>query len=226
MASVPELLDGHVTLEVECLDRLYLNGYIGRLATGLGLVMFMREQLHKPVPSPVVLGQITEHLRQAVKELAEREQIPVYPFRHKEDKDKIANDFRRRRGTRDGIVCIGVAQEKAHAFNGKKVNGQFQFDRDKTVYVNPYYFYIDDEEFGPVFLKICRYAPWAMKLCLNGHEWAKRQWEKQKIEYEALDNGFLSSAKPEQLQQICDSLGPEAIERLFRKWLQRVPLPL
>ena len=45
MASIPELLDGHVTLEVECLDRLYLNGYIGPLATSGGLVTFMREQL-------------------------------------------------------------------------------------------------------------------------------------------------------------------------------------
>jgi hypothetical protein len=50
MASIPELLDGHITLEVECLDRPYLNGYIGKLATGLELVIFMREQLHKPVP--------------------------------------------------------------------------------------------------------------------------------------------------------------------------------
>jgi hypothetical protein len=85
MASIPELLDGHITLEVECLDRLYLNEYCGKLATGLGLVMFMREQLHKLVPSPVVLGQITER-------------------------------FRRQRGTRDGIVFIGVAREKAQSF--------------------------------------------------------------------------------------------------------------
>jgi hypothetical protein len=55
MPSIPELLSGDVTLEVECLDRLYLNGYIGRLATSGGLVTFMREQLDKPVPSPVVL---------------------------------------------------------------------------------------------------------------------------------------------------------------------------
>src|SRR5882672_9330763 len=52
MATIPELLDGHVTLEVECLDRLYLNGYIGKLATGGGLIGFMRGQLEKPVPSP------------------------------------------------------------------------------------------------------------------------------------------------------------------------------
>src|ERR1022692_4040378 len=51
MATIPELLDGHITLEVECLDRLYLNGYIGRLATGPELSMFMRNQLAVHVDS-------------------------------------------------------------------------------------------------------------------------------------------------------------------------------
>jgi hypothetical protein len=226
MPTIPELLDGHVTLEVECLDRLYLNGYIGRLATGLGLVVFMREQLGKPVASPVVLGQISEKFREAVKAAARDDSIPVYQFRHKERKDDIANEFRRQRPVRDAIVFVGVAQEKAQAFNGRKVDGQFQFDRDKTVYVNHYYFYIDDEDFGPLFIKVCSYAPWSVKLCLNGHEWAKRQLARRRIQYEALDNGFLSCAEPAKLQAICDSLGPEDIERVFRKWLDRIPLPL
>ena len=120
MASIPELLDGHVTLEVECLDRLYLNGYIGSLATSGGLVTFMREQLGKPIPSPVVLGQVTEKFREAVKAMAEQEQIPIYQFDHKERKDDVANDFRRKGGIRDGVVFVGVAQEKAQAFQGKK----------------------------------------------------------------------------------------------------------
>ena len=178
MASIPELLDGHVTLEVECLDRLYLNGYIGPLATSGGLATFMREQLGKPIPSPVVLGQVTEKFRADVKAMAEREHIPLYQFDHKERKDDVANDFRRKRGTRDGVVFVGVAQEKAQAFQGKKIDGHFWFTRDKTVYVNPYYFYIDDADFGPLFLKVCSYAPWSTKLCLNRHEWAKRQLEK------------------------------------------------
>ena len=226
MPSIPELLSGHVTLEVECLDRLYLNGYIGPLATSGGLVTFMREQLGKPIPSPVVLGQVTEKFRDAVKQMAESQHIPIYPFNHQERKDDVANQIRQQRGTRDGIVFVGVAQEKAQAYQGKKIDGQFQFTRDKTVYVNHYYFYIDDADFGPVFLKVCSYAPWATKLCLNGHEWAKRQLEKQGIAYQPLDNGFLSCAAPEKLQQICDSLGPEDIDRLFRKWLHRIPLPL
>lgn len=70
------------------------------------------------------------------------------------------------------------------------------------------------------------YAPWSLKLCLNGHEWAKRQLEKQGIAFETLDNGFLSCADPKALQETCDRLGPEEIEKLFRKWLDRLPLPL
>lgn len=226
MPSIPELLNGHVTLEVECLDRLYLNGYIGSLATSGGLVRFMREQLCKPIPSPVVLGQVTEKFREAVKAMASQQRIPIYQFDHKERKADVANRLREKRGVRDGLVFVGVSQEKAQAFQGKKVTGQFEFTRDKTVYVNHYYFYIDDADFGPLFLKVCSYAPWSTKLCLNGHEWAKRQLDKKGIAYEALDNGFLSCAEPEKLQQVCDSLGPEQIEGVFRKWLQRIPLPL
>ena len=124
------------------------------------------------------------------------------------------------------MVFIGVAEEKAQTFSGRKEGSTFRYDRDKTAYVNHYYFYIDDEDFGPIFLKVCSYAPWSLKLCLNGHEWAKRQMEKQGVAFEALDNGFRSCADAGKLQETCDRLGAEDIERLFRKWLDRLPLPL
>jgi hypothetical protein len=71
--------------------------------------------------------------------MAERQQIPIYQFNHQERKDDVANRMRQQRGVRDGIVFIGVAQEKAQAFQGRKINGEFEFTRDKTVYVNHYY---------------------------------------------------------------------------------------
>ena len=104
MANIPELLNNHVTLEVECLDRLYLNGYIGPLATPGGLVNFMREQLGKPIPSPAVLGQISERFRDEVKAMAEQQKIPLYQFNHKERKDDVANALRRKRGDRKSVV--------------------------------------------------------------------------------------------------------------------------
>ena len=228
MPSIPELLKDHVTLEVECLDRLYLNGYVGSLATSGGLVV---RDLHARATWQTDsiaggAGPSNRKFRESVKALAEQEQIPLYQFDHKERKDDVANRFRQQRGVRDGIVFIGVSQEKAQAWQGRKVNGRFEFTRDKTVYVNHYYFYIDDADFGPLFLKVCSYAPWGIKLCLNGHEWAKRQLEKKKIAYQALDNGFLSCSTPQKLQQIWDSLGPAQIERVFQKWLKQLALPL
>ncbi len=120
MATIPELLDGHVTLEVECLDRIYLNGYIGKLATGGGLVAFMRGQLEKPIPSPVVLGQVSERFGEAVKSQAERDHIPIYQFRHKERKDDIAHNFRRQRQVRDGIVLSGLRRKRPRHSTGKR----------------------------------------------------------------------------------------------------------
>jgi hypothetical protein len=79
--------------------------------------------------------------------------------------------------------------------------------------------------FGPFFLKFCSYFPYNAKLCLNGHEYAKRQLDREKITYEPLDNGIQSCARPQRLQAICDSLSADKIDALLRKWLRRLPHP-
>lgn len=230
MATVEELLRDHVTLEVECVDRLYLNGYIPALATAGGLIGFLRDHLGKPIPSPAVLGQITARFRDRVSAFAQVHEIPLVTFAHGERKDDIANDLRRKRPVRNAVVFIGVAQEKATTFSGRpnkdKGAGWFDYSRDKAVYVNHYYFYVDDEDFGPAFIKVCSYAPWALKVCLNGHEWAKRQLDQRGIAYEALDNGFLSCAEGALLQELCDSLGEKQIDAFLARWLARLPMPL
>ena len=71
--------------------------------------------------------------------------------------------------------------------------------------VNHYYFYCVDREFGPFFLKFCSYFPYTGKLCLNGHEWLKRQLSQRSIDYVPLDNGILSCNDPRRLQQLADS---------------------
>ena len=62
--------------------------------------------------------------------------------------------------------------------------------------VNHFYFYCVDDDFGPFFLKFCSYFPYNAKLCINGHEWAKRQAAKAGIGFTALDNGFAACRRP------------------------------
>ena len=80
--------------------------------------------------------------------------------------------------------------------------------------VNHFYFYCVDDDFGPFFVKFCSYFPYNAKLCINGHEWAKRQAAKAGIAFTALDNGFAAVEDPVALQAICDRLGPEQIDAL------------
>jgi hypothetical protein len=91
--------------------------------------------------------------------------------------------------------------------------------------VNHYYFYCVDRDFGPFFIKFCSYFPYNAKLCLNGHEYLKRQLAHQGIAFEALDNGVLSCADPARLQFLCDGLSAEKIDGLLRKWLVKLPHP-
>src|SRR5439155_3688193 len=120
MANINELLEGHVTLEVESIDRLYLNGYLPSLATGGGLVGFLTQHLGKPIPSPALLGQITQAWVAAVKNMAAQQGIPVVHFQHGDRKDEVAHRLRQQRGVRDQVVFIGVAQEKAQTFSARK----------------------------------------------------------------------------------------------------------
>ena len=107
------------------------------------------------------------------------------------------------------------------------LRGYVGFDYSRqSVFVNHYYFYLNDDEFGPAFIKICSYVPFPIKVYINGHEWAKRQLEKQGIAFESLDNGFLSCSDPQALQKICDQLLASHIQRFFYKWVSLLPYPL
>ena len=74
----------------------------------------------------------------------------------------MVEPYRRRFSSNDGVVLVGVAQERATGWRAtKRVHGRrVHFDFRRTaVYVNHYYIYLIDHEWGPGFLKICGYAP-------------------------------------------------------------------
>lgn len=229
MPNVKELLDNHVTLQVDCLDRIYLNAYIPTLQIPGDLIRFLVHHRKQKIPSPSLLNQMTLKFTQSIKDYAQEHNIPIIHFERGVRKDDVAAKMRVKHPVKDGVVFIGIAQEKTNAFKGKKKNqkGYVGFDYSRQpVFVNHYYFYLYDDDFGEAFIKISTYAPFAMKVYINGHEWAKRQLQKRGIAFESLDNGFLSCAQPERLQEICDELSQQHIENFFYKWLSLLPYPL
>src|SRR5439155_23216276 len=139
-----------------------------------------------------------------------------------EHKEKIARPYieAAAREGKEGVVLIGIAQEKASVWRSwprkgqeKKPHPHMDWGREMS-YINHFYFYLWDSEWGGAFWKTNAYAPFPIWIWLNGHEWAKGQLEKAGIGYEALDNGFRTCENPAALQKICDRLGPGALKRL------------
>jgi len=229
MTNVNEILRDHVTLTVDCMDRIYLNGYIPNMQIPGQLVNFLTKHRGNKIPSPVLLGKIGDQFAKAVKYYAQEHGIPIIHFEPGQRKDEIAAIYRQQLTKADGVVFIGIAQEKARSFKARKKDQKgfvgFEWSR-QSVRVNHYYFYLRDADFGPGFIKVCSYMPYPIKVYLNGHEWAKQQLRRAGIAFETWDNGFLSCPEPEKLQAICDQLGSEQIRAFFDKWVEQHPMPV
>ena len=227
--NVAEILRDHVTFELEAIDRMYLNAYVPSLQTGGGVVYFMKTQLAARVPSTAMVAPMSERFVQAIERFVATEGLDLMTFEKGQRKDDLAQQYLASFTGEEGVLFVGKAQEKAHVFRTEKrrdAQGKtYPWIIRSTAMPNHYYVYILDRDFGPLFIKFCSYFPYPAKLCLNGHEWLKRQLTQRGIPHEPLDNGIRSSEAPGRVQRIADTLDAAKIDAVFRKWLRRVPHP-
>jgi hypothetical protein len=233
MADYATLLRDHITLKCRCIDRIFLQAFVPKLQTVGQVCTFLRWRRKFKIPSSAAFGKIGEAFVKAIYNFAQKENIPVVQFKKGERKEEKVRPYfeQSAREGKDRIVLIGIAQEKASVWRSWPTKGQekrrhphMEWGR-QMAFINHFYFYIWDSDWGATFWKTNAYAPYPIWLWLNGHEWAKRQLEKAGIGYEALDNGFRCCANPDKLQETCDRLGPGAVKNYFWRWLHRLPSP-
>jgi hypothetical protein len=229
VVNVNDLLDDHVTLDLECLDRIYLNAYVPNLQTSGQVVGFMRTHLGMAIPSPAVMEKMGNRFRKAVEAFAEDHDIPIVHFKKGDRHIDVMTPYLEA-ATAPAVVAIGVAQEFQSVFAASRRDydsgpPSFTFYKaDRRV--SAYYFYVNDADFGHGFIKICSYFPYPGKVWVNGHEWAKHQAARAGLDFCALSNGFASCSDPARLQRICDRLGPNQIASFFERWMAVIPTPL
>jgi hypothetical protein len=229
VVNVNDLLADHVSLDLECLDRIYLNAYVPNLQVSGQVITFLRDHLKMPIASPAVMEKMGNRFRKAVDAFAEAHDIPIVHFKKGDRHIDVMTPYLEA-ATEPAVVAIGVAQEFQSVFaasrrdsdSGAPLFNFYKADRR----VSAYYFYVNDADFGHGFIKICAYFPYPGKVWVNGHEWAKRQAARAGLEYCELSNGFASCSDPARLQAICDHLGPNQIQSFFERWMGVIPAPL
>src|SRR6266540_1241458 len=228
--SVAAILREHVTLELESIDRMYLNAYVPGLQYESGVAAFFRKHRGHPFASSALMDPISKAFVAAIHAFVDAQKVPLITFEKGQRKDDVMAEHLTRFTAAEGVVFVGRAQEKTPVFRTEKRHNPstgrpYPWLVRSTAMVNHFYVYAVDRDFGPFFLKFGTYFPYNAKLCLNGHEYVKRQLAQRGIAFEALDNGILSCAEPRRLQALGDGLSADKIDAFFRKWLQRLPHP-
>ena len=228
--SVADVLDDHVVFEVESIDRMYLNVWQPRLAYGGGVQGFFVGHRGYHYASTALMDPMTQAFVADIHGFVAARGLDLVSFAKGQRKDDLAQQFLARFTDEEGVLFVGRAQEKAGVWRTQRryspsTGGSYAWLVRSSAFINFFYFYCVDADFGPFFLKFSTYFPYTAKLCINGNEWAKRQAAKAGIGYEPLDNGFASCDDVPAVQAICDRLGPEHIDALLRKWLRILPHP-
>jgi hypothetical protein len=228
--TVADVLREHVTLELECIDRMYLNVYQPNLQIERKVYCFLRQQHGAGSVSSLYFQAMTTAFIQSIEDFSKRTGVSLITFEKNTRKEELAAEYRARFPGSEGILFIGKSQEKVRTFRTQKrhdpnTGASYPWLVQGTAMVNQYYFYGLDDDFGPFFLKFSSYFPYGARLCINGHEYVKRQLTKEGIAFEALDNGICRCDNPERMQAIANGLNGEKIDGLLRKWLARLPHP-
>jgi hypothetical protein len=233
VVTAAQMVAGHVGLDISCLDRLYLTGFVAKLQTPGGVIYFLHDHRGNPIASPALFERIGNKFRMDIKAWAQANGVPVITFKAGDRKADVMAPYLQAAADAgvSKVVAIGKAQEFASVWTARRRDTdpdrcpQFSYTKEQRR-VSVFYVYIWDQRMGPGFIKICTYFPYPVKVWVNGHEWAKRQAIAAGIGFSELSNGFATCTDPAGLQEICDRFSPGTVQVWFERWMARIPLPL
>src|SRR5690349_24272507 len=109
--TVADVLRDHVTLEVEGIDRMYLNVYVPNLQRELGVVGFLRNHRGHLFASSALLAPISDDFIKAIETFTQANDVPLLSFVKGQRKDDLAAEHLAHFDRTEGVLFVGKAQE-------------------------------------------------------------------------------------------------------------------
>src|ERR1700755_3158565 len=206
--------------QYRCFDRILLNGLIQPFQQPERVVGFFSTYRHLHPVSRDILRGTAEQFQLWVKEQAEKWNAPIVEAPKGRRDEFVDPYFRSARS--DQVVVILKAREPARimtAIGDKKLNRWHLQIADR--WIVQYNFYISDQYWGRMFVRMCPYLPFSARVCLNQHHWLANRMREEGIDFQQCSNAFLRCGAPERLQELADSLTAADLSSCGSKWLAR-----
>jgi hypothetical protein len=208
--------------DYSCFDRILLNGVIQVLQNPACVVGFLKEKRQADRVTPAYFRAISIDYHDFVQALAEQQHVEILMPPKGIRREEWVEPYYEQLQGQTGIAVILKARENARV----AVSFPRQGDHVELLnrFVQQYYFYLQDRDFGRMFVRVCPYFPFSARICLNGHEWRAGRLREEGIAFEQCANAFLAWEAPARLQELADRFSAADIEACGHRWLaQLVP---
>jgi hypothetical protein len=211
-----------IRFDYSCFDRILLNGVIQVLQNPACVVGFLKEKRQAARVTPAYFKAISTDYHHFVQAFAEKRHVEIVQPPRCVRREEWVEPFYQQLQGQPGIAVILKARENARV----AVSFPRQGDHVELLnrFVQQYYFYFQDRDFGRMFVRVCPYFPFSVRFCLNGHEWLACRLREEGITFEPCANAFRTCADPARLQELADRFSAADIEACGHRWLaQLVP---
>jgi hypothetical protein len=211
-----------IRFHYRCFDRVLLNGLIQPFQQPERVIGFFNTYRRLYPVSRDVLRGIAEQFQQWLKGWAERRDIPVVETPRWGRRDEFVDPYFK--GAQpDQVVVILKAREPARIMTaiGDKATNRWHLQISER-WVIQYNVYINDRDWGRMFVRMCPYLPFSARVCLNQHHWLAAQMRAEGIAFRQCFNAFVRCSHPTRLQELADSLTPRHLIACGQKWLARL----
>ncbi len=210
-----------IRFQYRCFDRILLNGLIQPFQQEQRVVGFFTTYRDLYPVSRDVLREISTQFHNWVINRSKKWRAPILDAPEGRRDEFVQPYFKA--AEPDEVVCILKAREPARIMTaiGTKKENRWHLEL-KQRWVDQYNFYINDSEWGRMFVRICPYFPFSARVCLNQHHWIANRLKQRGIRFHQSTNAFTSCSDPPLLQEIADSLTARHLSHCGRKWLTQL----
>jgi hypothetical protein len=207
-----------IRFHYRCFDRILLNGLIQPFQQPERVIGFFDtyRQLY-PVSRDTLRG-IADHFQQWLKAWSAKRNIPVLEA-PKGRRDEFVEPYFKG-AEPDQVVVVLKAREPARIMIaiGDKANNRWHLQFAER-WVVQYNFYVNDERWGRMFVRMCPYLPFSARVCLNQHHWLANRMREEGVDFHQRSNAFMGCARAERLRELADALTPRDLIACGQKWL-------
>ncbi len=211
----------NIRFQYRCFDRMLLNGTIQPFQEVKRVLGFFYKYRHIDPVSRDVLRDIATQFHNGVQNQSQKWNVPIIGDPETRREELMDSYFKSAKD--DHVVCILKAREPSRIYTatGNKKENRWHLEL-KRRWVDQYNFYLNDADWGRMFVRICPYFPFPIRICLNQHHWLAQRMRREDIRFRQSDNAFSQCSDPVALQRFADSLTADDIQRCGDKWLQQL----